>query len=312
MALDYYPKMWFGTFHHSEWIDAPLSGANMSSIGWGSTGVYLGGGGFAFNSADAHKEYVFDWRGTSSRAAAIKMQSFRDGVYSKDAYRDLFYFHDPLTTATNVLPKRWAQPSINVGYGRDRTPLGYVTRIDTPEPLLARGLPLTGVEVDSWITVPEDVVAPRMGATWIPIPGPRPKRDTALHIIAWLDNVPASDTGLFIRKVYNDGTLSAPEKLENETIVGHYNTGSETSVKGFLLFTSGTGFNLYGVRAVVTDARSEPAWGGPLTGQVQWYPGLGNSGCQFVGNPTWVANNAVDGGQIAYAATLKEVGDWLQ
>ena len=41
-----------------------------------------------------------------------------------------------------------------------------------------------------------------------------------------------------------------------------------------------------------------------------WLPGSGNSGCKFVGNPTWIANSGVNGGQIGYAATLKEVGDW--
>ncbi|HLS01353.1 MAG TPA: hypothetical protein VK054_05130, partial [Beutenbergiaceae bacterium] len=43
---------------------------------------------------------------------------------------------------------------------------------------------------------------------------------------------------------------------------------------------------------------------GPL-----WLTGTGNSGCKIVGNPTWVANSGVNGGQIGYAATLKEVGD---
>lgn len=44
----------------------------------------------------------------------------------------------------------------------------------------------------------------------------------------------------------------------------------------------------------------------------KWLPGSGHSGCKFVGNPTWIANSGVNGGQIGYAATLKEVGDWQQ
>src|SRR5699024_2238085 len=55
--------------------------------------------------------------------------------------------------------------------------------------------------------------------------------------------------------------------------------------------------------------------GPPLSGSnpvegPSWLPGSGNSGCKFVGNPTWIANSGVNGGQIGYAATLKEVGDW--
>lgn len=46
----------------------------------------------------------------------------------------------------------------------------------------------------------------------------------------------------------------------------------------------------------------------PLT---EWLGGQGNSGCRFVGSPTYIENTGVNGGQISYAASFKEVGDWL-
>ncbi|HLS02888.1 MAG TPA: hypothetical protein VK054_13090, partial [Beutenbergiaceae bacterium] len=62
----------------------------------------------------------------------------------------------------------------------------------------------------------------------------------------------------------------------------------------------------------VTDESYDgpPFSGSSPTEGPKWLPGSGNSGCKFVGNPTWIANSGVNGGQIGYAATLKEVGDW--
>src|SRR5690625_875381 len=60
------------------------------------------------------------------------------------------------------------------------------------------------------------------------------------------------------------------------------------------------------------DYDGPPFSGSSPTEGPKWLPGSGNSGCKFVGNPTWIANSGVNGGQIGYAATLKEVGDWQQ
>ncbi|HLS00611.1 MAG TPA: hypothetical protein VK054_01300, partial [Beutenbergiaceae bacterium] len=64
----------------------------------------------------------------------------------------------------------------------------------------------------------------------------------------------------------------------------------------------------------VTDESYDgpPFSGSSPTEGPKWLPGSGNSGCKFIGNPTWIANSGVNGGQIGYAATLKEVGDWQQ
>lgn len=45
--------------------------------------------------------------------------------------------------------------------------------------------------------------------------------------------------------------------------------------------------------------------------QGPWMGGQGHSGCRFVGKPTYINNTGVDGGQVGFAATFKEVGSWL-
>lgn len=61
--------------------------------------------------------------------------------------------------------------------------------------------------------------------------------------------------------------------------------------------------DLYGLTARVTPTTANQT----LT---EWLGGQGNSGCRFVGSPTYIENTGVNGGQISYAASFKEVGDW--
>lgn len=42
-----------------------------------------------------------------------------------------------------------------------------------------------------------------------------------------------------------------------------------------------------------------------------WIGGQGHSGCRFVGKPTYVNNTGVDGGQVSFAASFREVGLWV-
>lgn len=60
----------------------------------------------------------------------------------------------------------------------------------------------------------------------------------------------------------------------------------------------------------------EFAYGGALPYRVTklfngpWQSGMGHSGCRFIGKPTYIANNGVNGGQVSYAASFREVGMW--
>lgn len=104
--------MWFGTQEYATWIPTPLRGADVSAHGWNENGTFLNGGAYAFNSYNTHKEFDFSWRSTSSRKEAQTMMSFYSGTFG----RGKLYFLDPLTMKTNVLPARWADPSITCDF----------------------------------------------------------------------------------------------------------------------------------------------------------------------------------------------------
>ena len=278
--------MWFGTMHHSEWISPPLAGADMSPQGWNTEGTLLSGGGYSFNSPDSHRQYIFEWSGASSREAAETMQRYRDGVYSLSP-RDLVYFHDPLTYSRNVLPKRWAHPGVlGVNDFEGNSPLGRVKPVSTPPELLGLGLPLRGARVTSrTLTEFNNLTEPRAGAVWVPLP-----EGMTLNIRAWTGQ-DSGNNGLYLRTRTFSNSWNFAQKVGQAPL-------QVSGVRGFLLGTVGS-FELFGARAYI-GAPDSPAW----------LPGSGHSGCAFVGNPTWAANSGVNGGQVGYAATLREVGDW--
>ena len=43
-----------------------------------------------------------------------------------------------------------------------------------------------------------------------------------------------------------------------------------------------------------------------------WIGGQGHSGVRFIGKPTYVEYNGVNGGQVGFAASFVEVGSWSQ
>lgn len=294
-------KMWFGTPNHSQWIDVPLRGAEMSPQSMATDGTLVSGGGYSRYSLDSHREYMFEWGAASSRESAETMQAYRDGAYSADP-SDLIYFHDPLTYDRNILPKRWAQPSILVPPNLNsftNTPLGRVSRVDhslTPPWTTNRSLPMEPVTVSSPIKTGSPFQSlinkyRSRGALWIPIP-----TGMSLSLTSWVSATPES--GYFAMR-RNGSSWGSPVKLSH--------IPTTFSGDGVLLGVVGVP-HVFGARGVLFD----PARGLPFDAQdpVTWMPGSGNSGCRFVGNPTWTANSGVNGGQIGYATTLKEVGDW--
>lgn len=60
----------------------------------------------------------------------------------------------------------------------------------------------------------------------------------------------------------------------------------------------------------------EFAYGGALPYRVTklfngpWQSGMGHSGCRFIGKPTYIANTGVNGGQVSYSASFREIGMW--
>lgn len=293
-------KMWFGTPENSRWIDAPLRGAEMSPVSIGTDGTLVSGGGFSRHSLDSHREYIFEWASSSSRDSAEIIQAYRDGAYNTYP-SDLIYFHDPLTYDRNVLPKRWAQPTIllppNLNFMQN-TPLGTLERGSTPPPAtFSNTVPRNPVRRVTGRNLSYAEFGPTLNyrlyqTLWVPIP-----EGMTLGLAAWA--VSSGQNGLYAMS-RTGNNWSAKVKLTDslQTFTGD----------GVLLGIVGVNWNFFGARGVLFRTGKQP----PLNarGTVEWLPGSGHSGCRFVGNPTWTANSGTFGGQIGYAATLREVGDW--
>lgn len=284
--------MWFGTFHHSEWIDCPQVGSDLSPRSWGTGGTFLSGGGFEVSAPDAHREFSLSWSAASSIPDAARMQAFRDGAYSMTP-GDLFYFHDPLSYAVNILPKRWAQPSLMA-----RTKRPWATA-EVPGPGV-RGLPLTGAHIKAGTTDPTE---PGPGVLWVPIP-------VGYTLDIGVNQVAAFNSGAMFRTVRNDGLISTVDQFAGDTIRSQAGSSNTNGTRGLLLFFKGE-FDVFGIRATLRRT-GDPKYADFQDISWAWHSGMGHSGCRFSGAPTYVPTNGVNGGMASYSAMLREVGDWLQ
>lgn len=324
MRSPYYPKMWFGTFSHMQWIDCPLRGADMSPSGWGSDGTYLSGGGYAFGSPDSHRDYMFEWRGSSSIEDAQIVHAYRDGVYS-DTPHDLIYFQDPNNLQRNILPKRWANPSLNLGSSgfasslvKDQAPFGPVDPVTTtPSRVESNKVPRRGVRVlGSRFTPSRLPTKPARGAVFIPVQprsGPQGPESSANALRVMVNGSGmSSNNGVYYRVVNSDGSLGPSTRVI--TVSGNWTYAlvgvGSTQIRGVLIYTLGSGFDLYALDVRYLYLNGSPVL--PISVQNHtWEQGEGHSGCTFVGNPTFINTSGVDGGQVSYGVTLKETGDWL-
>lgn len=293
-------KMWFGTFWRGEFIDCPTVGSDLSPRSWGAGGEFLSGGAYEVSAPDAHKEFSLSWSSASAVKAADIMQAYRDGAYSATP-GDLFYFHDPLSLLVNILPKRWAQPSL---WARSLRP----GAVEAPGAgVESRRLPLSAATITAplaWSssTPPK---APGPGVLFVPVPA-----GYALYIA--VNQVKNSGSGMSFRQVNSDGTLAAVRTFTGDNIQTVNN--SSGTVRGILLYHSG----LSNGSSTVTAARAILVRAGDAVPDDfkglswKWYAGMGHSGCRFTAPPTYIPTAGVLGGIASYSAIFREVGDWLQ
>lgn len=320
---DRYPKMWFGTDGHMEWVDTPLQGADVSPRGWGVDGTTLTGGGYVIQSRNSHKTYNFEWKGTSARAMAQKMQDYRDGVFDSDGWdsRGLVYFTDPLTYTTNMLSKIWASPEIGIptsSEGDSFHPFGTVSRVPTPDHLVQDwGYPRWGVEVIQ-PNVVDGFPSPRRATYLLHVPPPGPGKYNSIYISGAATSPEdfTSNWGLSVVAYFADGNwMQLPVQtatLPSGLFVAAVNSTSTTNpVTKITLTVKGSGVQIFGLRAILGVFNGRQLFD-DVADIYSWFGGQGHSGCRFVGNPTYINNTSVNGGQIGYAATLKEVGSWIQ
>lgn len=310
--------LWFGTRERAEWFPTPLSGADVSPDGWSADGTLLNGGGFALNSFGSHKTYSFEWKGTSARETAQKMQSFASGSYG----RGLIYFQDPLTYKTNVLPAQWADPSLAEGY--EGVSLVYgVEPIIEPQGRDRRNFPTRAATYVMNNTI--EGFRGKDEALFIPIPEG--------HLLAvgaayestgtggvYLGNALSSSSGIsgnpILVEDITDGTRTGVGTT-SDLLVNTFIAPSSSSPGAYLwigkseLGPASVTLKALIARIVTPEEAahfSDPS--APLWSRGEWVGGQGNSGCRFLGRPTYINNTGVDGGQISFAATFKEVGSW--
>ena len=296
-------KMWFGTKEHLEWIDTPLSGADVSSAGWEANGSLLNGGGWGYASFGGHKNYNFSWSNASARAAASKMEAYRRGSYG----RGLIYFHDPLTYDTNILPAHWADPSMALG-GEAPSLVPGKFPVDIATPANTLNLPIRGARYD--FESGDDRGYPgESKSLFIPVPPGYNLRMSAAYV-AQNTNLGVYWAGVSAVGV-GPATRLAPSQLEDpSSFPATLLTPGLTGVRIWVgrSDTSTGALSLYGMVARLIpaprDVTSAPARQG------KWAPGDGHSGCVFSGFPTRVNLSGVNGGQVGYAATFREVGAW--
>ena len=297
-------KMWFGTTDYMQWIDAPVSGADMSPEGWGVGGTLLNGGGYGVGSFGSHKVYTFEWKGSSAPRAAQLMKSYADGTYG----RGLLYFIDPLIYGLNILPARYADPSMATDYEGGSLVYGVSPQRVPNAGWRDGGFPAFGAFYNLADT-PEGFRG-REEALFIPIPA-----GYALRIGAVYEATGSG--GLFYNAHLNTGLPSdspvhipSISFLDNDRVSSVTVTGSP----GIWLWMGkdSAGAASVTMRSMVarlipldaTDAEVN------LLTREPWIGGMGHSGCRISGKPSYVATGGARGGQVGYAATFVEVGSW--
>lgn len=296
--------LWFGTEQKMVWFPTPLTGAESSPSGWQEDGTLLNGGGYSFSSFGSHKRYVYEWPNSSTRQEAQLLKSYADGSFG----RGLIYFHDPLTYDTNVLPARLADPSMAVGYEGASLAYGVeptaAPAVSGPNnfPVYSTNYALSNFPVG---------FNKNYGAVFIPVPD-------GYTLLLGASYASTGTGGVYVSRQNSSGVITSTVKLTevdaNGTVllpdefagdagvwvwVGRTTSvASSVSLRGIigrLIETSKVGGSEYTI--LRTDA---------------WVGGQGHSGCRFLGKPTYVEYNGVNGGQVGFAASFVEVGSWSQ
>ena len=334
MGYDDRKKLWLGTAAgNMDWFPTPLSGAEMSPEGWSNGGTLLNGGGYQQNSFGSHKTYTFEWPSSSAREAAALMKAYADGTYG----RGLIYFVDPLLYDQNILPAQWADPSMvldfeGMSHVYGEVPTGVATTNPKPNhlPVTSAVYDLSyitsgfrGVEDAVFVPIPEGyslllgAVYTSTGsggvfASWQDEDGvvqtaQRLTRVSPVEANQFLPDAAINGEGVWL---WVGKSASGPASVTLTSMIARLVKTEDLSSGGGAGGSSVYGDGFYGQFVYgqgsggVTPPYATVARSGP------WQPGMGHSGCRFIGKPTYIANNGVNGGQVSYAASFREVGMW--
>lgn len=285
-------KLWFGTEGRMKWFRTPNAGADVSPIGWSSEGVDLNGGGYVFSSFGSHKQYQYSWKGSSSRAIAQEMKTYADGTYG----RGLIYFTDPTIYHLNVLPAKWADPSMTVGF-EGTSLVNGVEPSGTDLGSNVRNLPTTATTFNLLNTAVG--FRGKAEAVYVPVPD-----GLTLAIGGYSSSTGTG--GVFVSPVLDTGAVGPAQKVPSASV--------SSPTAALLTFTSSRGVwlwvgksatgaataTIHGLRAVLFDATRPD----PRLDTVNWVGGMGHAGCRFSGKPTFIENGP---DWTGFSATFKEV-----
>lgn len=280
-------RMWFGTEQKMGWIDTPETGADVSSIGQSANATLQNGGGTARNSWDSHKVFQFSWGTGASPSMVSLLQAYRNGSYG----RGLLYFYDPMFYQTNVLPKRWADPSMAVNYEAepivpDANPVGV------PQVATSNNYPVIGASY----TLPAGYSSQTDGSElFLPIP-----EGFTLVLGAVYSGV-----GQVYARTNSGITALTPVGLADQQ-VANASFSDVPWVRLGIRNTTGaaSALTIVGMTARLASQPTSDLLMGP------WMSGEGHSGCRFQASPTVINYNGVNGGQIGLSANFQEVGAW--
>ena len=325
MAYQSRSALWFGTSAgYMDWFPTPLSGAEMSPEGWESGGSLLNGGGYQQNSFGSHKVYTFEWPESSSREAAARMKAFADGTYG----RGLIYFIDPLIYDKNVLPAQWADPSMVLGYeGVSHVYGENPIAVDTITPRI-NNLPIKSAQYD--LTYIPAGFRGTEDAVFVPIPEGHSLLLGAVYsatgtggvFVSWQDSNGVIQSAQRLTEVPpGETTRFLPDiAVQGEGVwlwVGKTSSGASSVTLSSLIARLVKSSDLDAGNVYGDGFYGEFVYGGALPYRVArlltgpWEPGMGHSGCRFIGKPTYIANTGVNGGQVGFAASFREVGSYL-
>lgn len=291
--------MWFGTVDYAGWIETPLSGADSTPGAWGDDGVYLGGDAYAYSSWNTHKNYTYSWPESSSREMAQLMHSYRSGTYG----RGKLYWVEPTIYDTNVLPAKWADPSITLDREGPSLVPDVVALSTSTSSFSQNKLPVRSAQYVLDLSE-ESPDLNDSNSVFIPIPD-----GMQLNVGAFYSSND-SDAGIYVTPVIGGGSQGGT----NTRITPTSNTSSTLFTEVFTKNPGDVGVRLWigkddDVTATVTVAAIHARLstiGTVPDGPLYWVGGQGHGGCRFVGTPVYITHNGVDGGQIEFAANFRE------
>ena len=292
-------QMWFGTRERMQWIDTPNKGANVSPTGMLAESDLINGGAFVRNSADAHKNYAFTWGDSADRRLASILRAYRNGSYG----RGLIYFLDPMYYETNLLPQRWADPSMALDTeapnltGDRFVPSAAITAPNS------NGLPVRSAFYSFPLNANYDGL--RDGdSLFIPIPPGSELLLSAFYAQTGNAYIKVRRNGV-VGETYNLTATGVGATVTAPTVLAGGATGAYAELYlGTATSGAASTLQIAGITARLrwpgSDALTDPFW----------YTGEGHSGCRFSGSPTVYNNDGIGGGHVSLSCELKETGSW--